>query len=221
MACCLSDEVKESKRINAEIEKQLRRDKRDARRELKLLLLGEERRGPARPAGPPRSAATAGPGRRRRRLTAPGGGAGVAGSGGSRRPSPPGARGGSGPGPGPPFGRPALPARSLPPAASRRGEAAPRAGARCAHVGAAREGARPRAAAAGPRRNGGHRGPGRGEAGSAGGRLPGAGRVCGGGPRGSRGAFFGSERGVRVPAAPESNRSESFPGVPWLSAAGV
>ncbi|KAK4808009.1 hypothetical protein QYF61_016658 [Mycteria americana] len=53
MACCLSDEVKESKRINAEIEKQLRRDKRDARRELKLLLLGEESRGPARPAGPP------------------------------------------------------------------------------------------------------------------------------------------------------------------------
>lgn len=44
MACCLSDEVKESKRINAEIEKQLRRDKRDARRELKLLLLGEGRR---------------------------------------------------------------------------------------------------------------------------------------------------------------------------------
>lgn len=45
MACCLSDEVKESKRINAEIEKQLRRDKRDARRELKLLLLGEWGRG--------------------------------------------------------------------------------------------------------------------------------------------------------------------------------
>ena len=41
MACCLSEEAKESKRINAEIEKQLRRDKRDARRELKLLLLGE------------------------------------------------------------------------------------------------------------------------------------------------------------------------------------
>uniref|UniRef100_A0A3P9BQC0 Guanine nucleotide-binding protein subunit alpha n=1 Tax=Maylandia zebra TaxID=106582 RepID=A0A3P9BQC0_9CICH len=40
MACCLSEEAKESKRINAEIEKQLRRDKRDARRELKLLLLG-------------------------------------------------------------------------------------------------------------------------------------------------------------------------------------
>uniref|UniRef100_A0A8C9PKN1 Guanine nucleotide-binding protein subunit alpha n=1 Tax=Spermophilus dauricus TaxID=99837 RepID=A0A8C9PKN1_SPEDA len=39
---CLSlPKVKESKRINAEIEKQLRRDKRDARRELKLLLLGE------------------------------------------------------------------------------------------------------------------------------------------------------------------------------------
>lgn len=57
MACCLSDEVKESKRINAEIEKQLRRDKRDARRELKLLLLGEGRRerraGRARPEGRP------------------------------------------------------------------------------------------------------------------------------------------------------------------------
>uniref|UniRef100_A0A8C5MLG1 Guanine nucleotide-binding protein subunit alpha n=2 Tax=Leptobrachium leishanense TaxID=445787 RepID=A0A8C5MLG1_9ANUR len=38
--CCLSAEQKESQRINAEIEKQLRRDKRDARRELKLLLLG-------------------------------------------------------------------------------------------------------------------------------------------------------------------------------------
>lgn len=41
MACCLSEEAKESKRINAEIEKQLRRDKKDARRELKLLLLGK------------------------------------------------------------------------------------------------------------------------------------------------------------------------------------
>ncbi|KAL7842353.1 hypothetical protein SRHO_G00240420 [Serrasalmus rhombeus] len=40
MACCLSEEAKESKRINAEIDKQLRRDKRDARKELKLLLLG-------------------------------------------------------------------------------------------------------------------------------------------------------------------------------------
>ncbi|NP_001089856.1 guanine nucleotide binding protein (G protein), alpha 14 S homeolog [Xenopus laevis] len=38
--CCLNAEQKESQRINAEIEKQLRRDKRDARRELKLLLLG-------------------------------------------------------------------------------------------------------------------------------------------------------------------------------------
>ncbi len=41
MACCLSEEQKEQKRINAEIERQLRKDKRDARRELKLLLLGE------------------------------------------------------------------------------------------------------------------------------------------------------------------------------------
>ncbi|CAG2214483.1 GNAQ [Mytilus edulis] len=40
MACCLSEEAKEQKRINTEIEKQLRKDKRDARRELKLLLLG-------------------------------------------------------------------------------------------------------------------------------------------------------------------------------------
>ncbi|KAM9329209.1 guanine nucleotide-binding protein subunit alpha-14 isoform 1-T1 [Gastrophryne carolinensis] len=38
--CCLSAEEKESQRINAEIERQLRRDKKDARRELKLLLLG-------------------------------------------------------------------------------------------------------------------------------------------------------------------------------------
>lgn len=40
MACCLSEEAKEQKRINQEIEKQLRKDKKDARRELKLLLLG-------------------------------------------------------------------------------------------------------------------------------------------------------------------------------------
>ncbi|XP_026281822.1 guanine nucleotide-binding protein G(q) subunit alpha isoform X1 [Frankliniella occidentalis] len=40
MACCLSEEAKEQKRINQEIEKQLKRDKREARRELKLLLLG-------------------------------------------------------------------------------------------------------------------------------------------------------------------------------------
>ena len=41
MACCLSEEQKEQKRINAEIERQLRKDKRDARKELKLLLLGK------------------------------------------------------------------------------------------------------------------------------------------------------------------------------------
>nr|XP_028604136.1 guanine nucleotide-binding protein G(q) subunit alpha-like [Podarcis muralis] len=40
MACCLSEEAKEARRINDEIERQLKRDKRDARRELKLLLLG-------------------------------------------------------------------------------------------------------------------------------------------------------------------------------------
>jgi hypothetical protein len=44
MECCLSEEAKEQKRINQEIERQLRRDKRDARRELKLLLLGKLRR---------------------------------------------------------------------------------------------------------------------------------------------------------------------------------
>lgn len=41
MACCLSEEAREQKRINQEIERQLRKDKRDARRELKLLLLGK------------------------------------------------------------------------------------------------------------------------------------------------------------------------------------
>jgi len=40
MACCYSEEQQEQRRINAEIERQLRKDKRDARRELKLLLLG-------------------------------------------------------------------------------------------------------------------------------------------------------------------------------------
>jgi len=40
MDCCYSPEERENKRINAEIERQLRKDKRDARRELKLLLLG-------------------------------------------------------------------------------------------------------------------------------------------------------------------------------------
>jgi hypothetical protein len=42
MACCLSEEAKEQKRINQEIEKQLKKDKKDARKELKLLLLGEQ-----------------------------------------------------------------------------------------------------------------------------------------------------------------------------------
>lgn len=41
MACLLSEEAKEQKRINQEIEKQLKNDKRNARRELKLLLLGK------------------------------------------------------------------------------------------------------------------------------------------------------------------------------------
>lgn len=43
MACCLSEEAKEQKRINQEIEKQLKKDKKDARKELKLLLLGEQK----------------------------------------------------------------------------------------------------------------------------------------------------------------------------------
>ncbi|XP_012992254.2 guanine nucleotide-binding protein subunit alpha-14 isoform X1 [Esox lucius] len=38
--CCMSAEEKENQRINQEIDKQLRRDKKDSRRELKLLLLG-------------------------------------------------------------------------------------------------------------------------------------------------------------------------------------
>jgi len=38
--CCLSEDDREQKRINDEIERQLKKDKRDARRELKLLLLG-------------------------------------------------------------------------------------------------------------------------------------------------------------------------------------
>jgi hypothetical protein len=40
MDCLLSAEAKEQKRINEEIEKQLKRDKRDSKREIKLLLLG-------------------------------------------------------------------------------------------------------------------------------------------------------------------------------------
>ena len=42
-ACCLSQEAKEARRINDEIERQLRRDKKDSRQEHKLLLLGEGR----------------------------------------------------------------------------------------------------------------------------------------------------------------------------------
>jgi guanine nucleotide-binding protein G(q) subunit alpha/guanine nucleotide-binding protein subunit alpha-11 len=38
--CCLSAEAREQKQINREIEKQLRLDKKNQRRELKLLLLG-------------------------------------------------------------------------------------------------------------------------------------------------------------------------------------
>ncbi|KAJ6669600.1 hypothetical protein lerEdw1_000149 [Lerista edwardsae] len=38
--CCLSAEERENKRLSLEIERQLRRDKRDSRKELKLLLLG-------------------------------------------------------------------------------------------------------------------------------------------------------------------------------------
>ncbi|XP_075903211.1 guanine nucleotide-binding protein subunit alpha-14-like [Nelusetta ayraudi] len=38
--CCVSAEDRENQRISEEIEKQLRKDKRDSRRELKLLLLG-------------------------------------------------------------------------------------------------------------------------------------------------------------------------------------
>ena len=49
MGCCTNHEAKEQKRINDEIERQLRKDKRDQRRELKrdqrrelkLLLLGK------------------------------------------------------------------------------------------------------------------------------------------------------------------------------------
>jgi guanine nucleotide-binding protein G(q) subunit alpha len=40
MLCCISQEAREQRRINQEIEKQIKKDKRDQRRELKLLLLG-------------------------------------------------------------------------------------------------------------------------------------------------------------------------------------
>ncbi|CAL8278930.1 unnamed protein product [Merluccius merluccius] len=39
-ACCLGEEAKEARRINYEIERQLRRDEKDSRLEFKLLLLG-------------------------------------------------------------------------------------------------------------------------------------------------------------------------------------
>ncbi len=42
-SCCESEEVKEQRRINDEIERMLRKDKKDSRRELKLLLLGKSR----------------------------------------------------------------------------------------------------------------------------------------------------------------------------------
>lgn len=42
--CCLSEEAREARRINQEIEKQLKKDKKDSRRELKLLLLGTHAR---------------------------------------------------------------------------------------------------------------------------------------------------------------------------------
>lgn len=41
-ACCLSPEAKEARRINEEIERELRRYKKETRREFKLLLLGRE-----------------------------------------------------------------------------------------------------------------------------------------------------------------------------------
>ena len=37
----MSDEKKEQRRIHAEIERRLRRDKKESHRELKLLLLGK------------------------------------------------------------------------------------------------------------------------------------------------------------------------------------
>jgi transcriptional regulator of acetoin/glycerol metabolism len=40
MSCCMSAEAREQSRINKEIERQIKKDKRDQRKELKLLLLG-------------------------------------------------------------------------------------------------------------------------------------------------------------------------------------
>ena len=39
--CCKSNEEIEAKKLNEQIERELRRHKKDARRELKLLLLGK------------------------------------------------------------------------------------------------------------------------------------------------------------------------------------
>lgn len=41
MACFLSEEQKAQNRISKEIEKQLRKDRKEQGREIKLLLLGE------------------------------------------------------------------------------------------------------------------------------------------------------------------------------------
>ncbi|EMP30415.1 Guanine nucleotide-binding protein G(q) subunit alpha [Chelonia mydas] len=74
MACCLSEEAKEARRINDEIERQLRRDKRGGRREAPNLAIfptinaklcsirkgrpaggppGPDTDSPQRPAAPP------------------------------------------------------------------------------------------------------------------------------------------------------------------------
>ena len=45
MLCCFSPEAREQKKINRDIEKQLRLDKKNQRRELKLLLLGKRKSG--------------------------------------------------------------------------------------------------------------------------------------------------------------------------------
>ncbi len=41
MLCCKDERDKEAKLINKKIENELRKSRRDARREVKLLLLGE------------------------------------------------------------------------------------------------------------------------------------------------------------------------------------
>ena len=42
MGCCMSQEEQEGKRINEEIESQIRKDKLMMRNEIKMLLLGRE-----------------------------------------------------------------------------------------------------------------------------------------------------------------------------------